>query len=163
WLRASSAKQRLQDADEAPAEHRVICVTQDRMNAWLSLSDQQGNELERVRVRMLQDRIRVAAELPALGGVISCDFRLTGDQDQLRLELLGARIGRLPVPIATLLRWLPDDAIPSDGKTQVSLDSDPPLLLWDLIDAPDVRPIVHKIESVDGAVEITIGAPALSR
>lgn len=162
WLRESIGNQQLQNA-AAPAEQRVIRVTQDRMNAWLSLSDGKNNDFERVRVRMLEDRIRVAGEVPGFGGVLSGDFRLAGNQDQLRLELLGAKVGRLPIPIASLLKMLPDDAVPSDEKMRVSLDSNPPHVLWKITDAPDLRPIIQSIHLGDEAIEISIQAPEVSR
>ena len=141
------------EPSDLPADSLTsLVLSQDDLNAILSAPRYQSRDLRNVRVQILQDRVRLAAEIALSDSssiVTSADFRLTKMPDrELKLELLGGSLGRLPIPVVWLLHQIPDTALPHDEKIEFHLSDPVPHLLLKVAGSssdPDLKQIrIHQ-------------------
>ncbi len=142
---------------------RRIEISQDDLNAVLSSTRFSGDQLKDVRVRIANDRILLAGrlesgEFPTM--FLSLDLRLRVQPDgKLQIALLNSRVGRLTLPLASLLRLVRDE-IRTDDQLEIDLDSTPITLTINPGKAPTGTPRLKQISSDDGKLIIDLTAPA---
>ena len=83
-------------------------------------------------------------------------------EGRLRLDLVTARIGQLPLPLR-LLRWLPRDISRSGGDVELDLTAPTPHMRLNLSGNGSKFPSVKSIKCVDGEITIEFFAPVVRR
>ena len=138
-------------------------LRQDDVNAWLrSQTKRRGassDPFSDLRVRFAEDEVtfsfRMAAEGVDVIGSIVCRPRLDGDR--LVLEIVGLRVGHLPLPSGRLVGLLAD-ADPRLGRgVELDTQSTPPRLLMDVSTQQNgLRLAISGLRAVDGGLELTV-------
>lgn len=150
------------EAYDPAADVRIVTVTQDQLNAALA-SEKQG-DLKLPRIQIRKDCFRVGCELDS--GNVSCvltvDFRMTATEDgDVRLDIVGGQVGKLPIPLKTFLKYLPDDLSGKDDDIEVNLSGKHPHLLVRLGQKDRPYPTIRSVETTDGEITFAIAAPVL--
>lgn len=177
WTQTSLERQRrqssalpaeLQQADEAydpRADVKSITLTQDQLNTMLASSSatKQG-DWRNPRIRLEKDRLNFAFEFAAqqFHLVLSVELQPSLEQDgRWRFDLLSARVGRLRLPIQTVLQWLPLEPSYRDKNMELILTGTTPHVLV----APPVlgkdSPTVQSIQVVKGKLIVELLPPIL--
>ena len=145
---------------------RSITVTEKQINAQLaSLRTGDRGEWHNPRVRIRQDLMDVAFEvvLPQASCVVSAELKPALAPDgRLRLELTAARIGRLPLPLSTILGLLPRDLELSEDDMEVDLTPPTPHVCLDVTDGDPRCPSVKSIKCAEGVITIEFQAPVVN-
>lgn len=145
----------------------TIRVSEEDINALLAAEEAKrgGGEVKQPRFRVEPGRVLMACTVVTPAGEVIFSAAFVPQQptgDELRLRLTEARLGRLPLPIATVSRLLPRRNARLQGG--LSLDSTGPLpelaLQMTKGRGAAVRP--KSIECQDGAVVVQLMAPLLS-
>jgi hypothetical protein len=148
-------------------------ATEQQLNALLA-SQQRGtsDDLQNVRVRLGDDVIELGAELGvALGGgaknssrslVLSVVLQPTLTADgTLRLDIQSARAGRLPIPLRTILRWLPRPVVLSAQDATLDLNPQAPHLAVKLPRSGPDSPTIKSIRCAAGEIVVELAPPVL--
>ena len=179
WIRESvrqNATQRLlhqnepltedvQSTAQNPAALKSFVLSQDELNTMLSGTRFNVGDVKNIRAQILDNLIRLSAEIvmsQQTSLVVSTDLRLTTTEaDELKLEVLGGSIGRLPVPLKLLLTNLPEGALPQDDKVEFRLTDSVPHMLIQMVDS-DSNPKLKQIRTEQGKIELNFGAPVVA-
>lgn len=153
--------------DYDPAKDtRSITVTEQQINAQLAaLKTGDRGEWRHPRVRIRPDFVDVAFEvvLPQASCVVSAELKPALAPDgRLRLELTAARIGRLPLPLSTILQLLPRDLELPEDDMEVDLTPPTPHVCLDVTDGDPRCPAVKSIKCAEGVITIEFHAPVLN-
>ncbi len=81
----------------------------------------------------------------------------------LRVDFVSARIGQLPLPLKTALRFIPRDMHRLGHNMELDLTAPTPRINLDLADDGPNAPSIHSIQCQQGAVTIELLAPVLKR
>jgi hypothetical protein len=148
-------------------------ATEQQLNALLA-SQQRGlgDGLQNARVRLGDDVIELGAELGvALGGGAKTSSRsfvlsvvlqptLTAD-GTLRLDIQSARAGRLPIPLRTILRWLPRPVVLTAQDATLDLNPQSPHLAVKLPRSGPDSPAIKSIRCAAGEIVVELAPPVL--
>ena len=158
------AKQKVEVKDQKLPSQSIV-LTQNELNAMLSGSRFSKGDVRNIRAQILDNQIRLSAEIvmsKQSSLIVSTDLRLTTtSSDELKLEILGGSIGRLPVPLNLLLQNIPQDALPRDDKVEFRLSDPVPHMLVQMVDsgsAPDLK----QIRTEQGKIELDFGVPVIA-
>ncbi|MEM7453114.1 MAG: hypothetical protein AAF456_02055 [Planctomycetota bacterium] len=170
WMVSSIANdqnmQQLADngAQPQPPENKSIVLTQDDLNALFAGGEYSQGDLQNLRIQIQEDRIRMAGEIFAgedASVVVTADLRLTmGADDKLKLEILGGKIGRLPLPTQWLLQMIPQNELAGDENVEFCFHDPVPHILIDVIDSQNT-PNLEGIKASEGEVKLEFSAPRL--
>ncbi|MEZ6117456.1 MAG: hypothetical protein R3C28_12890 [Pirellulaceae bacterium] len=110
-----------------------IAFSQNRINMILSQSDQKGQDGDKVRLKVLDNELSLVGRIH-LQASKSFFFAATihpgtTDDGNLKLELRKAYLGRLRLPVNTLLSLLPNDWSLSDDNLTFHHHANPPHLI----------------------------------
>lgn len=140
-----------------------ITITEQQLNAQLASGKTKiSRELRNPRVRIAPDHIDLGIEFvtPKASCVLSTKLKLAPiSQGRLRLEIVSARIGQLPLPLNTILRCLPREVIHSGGDLELNLTSPTPHLCLNVSGQGPTAPAVKSIKCLDGEMTIEFLAP----
>jgi hypothetical protein len=154
------------DYDPAQDTHS-ISFSEKQINAqFASQKVSRTGEWQNPRVRIGQDRIEFGFEFvtSAASCVLSAELKPTSTSDgKLRLDLLSARVGRLPIPLGTILRYLPRNACNLGSGAELNLTGATPSICLNLSDNGGKSPAVKSIECTDGEITIEFFAPVVNR
>lgn len=144
----------------------TITITEQQINALLaSNSAKLSRELQNPRVRFEPDHIDLGIELvtPKASGVLSTKLKLASvSQGQLRLEIVSARIGRLPLPLRPILRCLPREVIHAGSNLELDLTGPTPHVCLSLSGQGSMTPSAKSIKCAAGKMTIEFLAPVLT-
>ncbi|MEN0110299.1 MAG: hypothetical protein AAF805_06210 [Planctomycetota bacterium] len=157
---AAAAAQRGEAAGPAPpppTPHEVS-VTDGDLNRLLAAETRDA--LRSPCFRVTEGRIAVAAALPPelASLVVSCELapRLTADGVAV-LDIHSARVGRLPLPVGLVARFLPSERSRVSGNLYLDLTAGRPRLTLDLGDrARSLR--AQSLRCLDGRVVVRFAA-----
>ena len=175
WTHASLERQRrqsnalpagLQQADEAydpRADVKSITVTQDQLNAmFASSSATKQGDWRNPRIRLEQDQLDFAFEIVAqqFRLVFSVELQPSLEPDgRLRFDLLSARVGKLPLPVQTVLQWLPLEPSYRDKNMELFLTGTTPHVLVAPPELGKDTPTVQSIQLVRGKLIVELLPP----
>jgi uncharacterized protein YpmS len=148
-------------------------ATEQQLNALLASQQRgRGEGLHNARVRLGDDAIELGAELGvALGGraknssrslVLSVVLQPTLTADgTLRLDIKSARAGRLPIPLRTILRWLPRPVVLPARDATLDLNPQSPHLAVKLPHSGPKSPTIKSIRCTTGEIIVELVPPVL--
>lgn len=147
------------DLDYA-APRQTLTITEAELNGILQ--SQRAGDVRAPRVQILEDRVRVGCEIDtgSLSCVATIDLNVVHtEENELRFDILGGQIGRLPIPLKTLLKSLPAKMVKGSKDVEFNLSADTPHLLLKL-DRPN-RPLprLQSVQATDGQILIDFSAP----
>lgn len=134
-------------------------LSQRHLNAWLA--DEMGpggKDWRNPYIAIESNRIRYAVTVttPAGGAVLSCDFALKIKPDMsLALELHAVRCGRLPLPVATMLRQYMRTNPSLPNGLELSTGGDRPMLTFTEMPEDGKLQLKH-ISTADGQIHLTL-------
>lgn len=145
--------------------HQVL-LTQQQLNVLLASSASSGRgEWQNPRVRIRQDHLDFAMEVvtPKLTCTLSVDLKPSlQTENNLRLELIAARIGQLTLPVSTITGWLPRELrLSKQNNVELDLTGTTPQLVVDLSEDHPQSPTVRSLVCSEGELTITFAAPVL--
>ncbi len=150
--------------DPAQDTH-TIKVTQHQINTALaSTKSSRSGDWRNPRIRFGTDRVEFAVEIASgdFRCVLSAELKPSVMADgRLRLDLLAAHVGQLPLPINTIIQWLPHDDVYADDGMELNLSGATPHVCWTLPIGNSKRPSVKSIQCRSGEVAIEMLAPVL--
>ena len=174
WAMSSVQRQKLPlEFQHAEQEHgkkpfdpaantKDFIISQYDLNATLASNKYSSGDFRNLRAQILDDRIRFAGELYVTAEtpiVLSVDFRLSRIlNNQLKLEIIGGSLGRLPLPLQWLLRCLPADVFRSQRELEVRFSDTVPHVLMDITDSSRSRPVLKQIRTIAGKITLELGA-----
>ena len=133
-------------------------IEQDELNALLSSKEFSAGDLKSTRVQILSDRIRLGAEVQVSDETsipFVVDLRISSPLNhQVKLEVVGGQVGRVPVPLPWLMKQLPDDLF-RDAKFETHFSEATPFVLLN-IGNRKVGSVTLNHES--GALRLSVGA-----
>lgn len=156
---------------EAPAydpanDTHTLVVTERQINAILaSAPSKPKDDWQNPRFRIRQDHVDFAFEVVSVKFrcVLSVELKPSLMTDgRLRLDLVGAKVGRLPLPLATILNWLPRDVNPTSRHMQFHLHSPTPYVVLNLPTEGPKSPQIAAIRCSNGTLAIDFAAPVIS-
>lgn len=156
------------DPDYDPAKDvYTVRVGQDDLNALLASDDFRisGGQLTNPRVDLRDGRVVFGCSIATPLGrlVLSTNFApSTPEDDTLRLRLVSAHVGRLPLPLTWLSQWLPKQQHRLQGTLSLDTTGPTPELVLQLPSDGKKSPLAQSIECVRGytVVQLTPAAPA---
>lgn len=177
WTHSSIERQRSQVGDlsgEAPQGGRdydpandvkSVEVTQDQLNTVFSLSTStQKGDWRNPRIRLGEDRLDFAFELAAeeFYLVLSAELQPSLMPDgRVRLDLISARIGKLRLPVQTVLSWLPLEPSYREDNLEFRLTEATPHVLVTPPDVGENSPSVKSLKCVDGKLLVELLPPVV--
>lgn len=143
-----------------------ISIRERQINALLA-SGKAGvsGEWRNPRIRIRQDGVDFAFELVVSKArfVLSVELKpALSSESCLRLDLMAVRIGDLPLPLSTILRWLPGDAHYSGSDIEVDLTAPTPHICLNFSDKNPESPSVKSFKCMEREVTIEFLAPQLN-
>jgi uncharacterized protein YpmS len=144
-----------------------ITISEKHINAQLaSVGSMSSRQFQHPRIQMKQDRISLACELVTskITCILSADLQpaLTSDQN-LRVDLVSVQIGQLPLPLKTIVSWLPQDDIKLGNDLTLDLTDPTPHFVLDIADHHSQTPSIKSIACSEGEITIEFSAPILKR
>lgn len=144
-----------------------ITISEKHINAQLaSVGSMSNRQFQHPRIQMKQDRISLACELVTskVTCILSVDLQpvLTSDQN-LRVDLVSVQIGQLPLPLKTIVSWLPQDDIKLGNDLKLDLTDPTPHFFLDIADHHSQTPSIKSIACSEGEITIEFSAPILER
>ncbi len=145
----------------------TVRLTDKQLNAYLS-TKQQGlpKQLHHFCIQFNDQHTNVGFELHNGGPVLTISASLnfvTEANGNLRIELLGGRLGRLPIPLQTIARWLPNEVThASDRKLEFDLTATPPRVTLKLTQSKEASPRINSVQQVNGTLVVEFQAPTLN-
>ncbi|TWU30319.1 hypothetical protein [Bythopirellula polymerisocia] len=133
----------------------AVSLTERHINALLSKElGKDDGELRRPHVSLEGDMIRFAVTLvtPVAEVVLSCDFELAKTNlTDLTFDLHAARVGKLPLPIATVLKqYMRTNPVLPQG-IKLNIDGERPTLSIDVLpDSGDLQ--LEELHVADGKI-----------
>ncbi len=119
-------------------------------------------EFQDLRVRVLANRVQLAAQVVTSYAtcVASATFEpsLTPERD-LRFDMVSANIGRLPLPIGTLLKYLPQPVQFKSREAQLNLSSPTPYMVFNLPGQGDGKPKLQSLNLAEGQITLEFLPP----
>ncbi|TWT86484.1 hypothetical protein Mal64_33090 [Pseudobythopirellula maris] len=144
---------------------RALRITEQELNALLAdkAMDPSG-DLRDPRVRLTEGRFELGVELANSG--VECVFSAIleptlGEDGTLRLEIVTARVGRLTLPLDTLLAWLPEPVVYSGHDAEIDLTPPAPHLKIKSLAHSPRTPRVKSIVCREGELVVEFSAPVL--
>lgn len=153
----------LQPKYDPTQDTHTVRVTAQQLNAQLASTSRRG-DWRNPRVRIAKDRVGVAFEVatPELSCVVAGELKPTiTDDGRLRLDLLSARIGQLPLPLNTILGCLPRDIVLEDDEVELNLAPPSPHMSFKLANQREQTPRVKSIQCTEGQIAVEFAAPIL--
>ncbi|MAT72743.1 MAG: hypothetical protein CMJ58_24960 [Planctomycetaceae bacterium] len=152
----------LQDAPDS--DTMSVTITQSQLNAQLAaVKGNSRGDWQNPRIHIAQDSIEFGVEIvtPKVTCVLSAQLKPTvTPQRRLQLDLVAMRVGRLPLPIKTVLGWLPRDARLAEGDVELDLSGSSPRFLVKLADNDPKSPRVQSVTCAQGELTIEFLRPA---
>ncbi|MCU0880957.1 MAG: hypothetical protein MUF06_24580, partial [Pirellulaceae bacterium] len=154
----------LSDYDPTQDTHSVT-VTEKHVNVQLASGEViASRHWQNPRVHMRKDCLSLAVEVVTSRAtcVLSLDLKPTlTPERRLHLDLVSARIGQLPLPLRSFLRWLPREVHHVGSGMELDLTAPTPHFSLDVSDSDPESPIAKSIQCSDGEVTIEFLAPVL--
>ncbi len=140
-----------------------ISITERQINALLA-SDKASvrGEWQNPRIRIRQDHVDFAFEFATSKArcVFSAELKPTlSSEGRLHLDLVAVRIGKLPLPLRTIMRWVPRDVHYSGSDMEVDLTAATPHICLNLSDNNPESPSVKSIKCMESEVTIEFLVP----
>lgn len=156
-------------ADAHESNVHTIQINEADLNALFAAEESRfgGDELSAPRIAFDERRVRLACALATPAGrvVLSAAFvPQPPTDDQVRMEIVGASVGRLPLPLAALSRWLPKQVDRLSGDLYLDTNGRLPqlVLLMNETSGPDIAPTA--IECAHGVLSVEwTAAPPIPR
>jgi hypothetical protein len=164
-LEALALKSPPGDYDPTQDTHSISVSAQQINAQFASQKVSTTSQWQNPRIRIGQDRIDLGFEFvtSTASCVLSAELKPTLASDgQLRLDLLSTRIGRLPIPLGTILRLLPREAFRLGSDLQFNATAPTPYLCLNLPNQSGKSPAVKSIKCTDGEITIELSAPVLN-
>jgi hypothetical protein len=150
----------------------VFRATEQQLNSLLAGQEHSaGDSLQNVRVRLSEGGAELGAEIRAdLGGaksssrtlVLSMVLQPTLTADgTLRLDIQSARVGRLPIPLRTILRCMPRPIVYSAHDADLDLNPESPHLALKLPRSDSATPTIKSIHCLRGEIVVELLPPVL--
>jgi hypothetical protein len=144
-----------------------ISFSEKQINAqFASQKVSRTGEWQNPRVRIGSDRIDFGFEFVTSRAscVLSAELKPTLTSDgKLRLDLLSTRVGRLPIPLGTILRCLPRNICNLGSGAELNLTGSTPSICLNLPDNGGKSPAVKSIKCTEGEITIEFFAPVVNR
>lgn len=164
WAAVSVARRRAEHTNlenNRCSDTHTIRLTQYQLNAELASGRSGAGDLREVRVQLLEDRIRLGAELFVQSSKMILTATLTpaiGEDGNLQLTIDRIGIGHLPLPHATLLKWLSEYADISTGKMRLDMSGTSPQLVVDIVGHGHNKVSIRSVQIEEGTLSIEFGA-----
>ncbi|QDU56237.1 hypothetical protein [Aeoliella mucimassa] len=133
-----------------------VRITQQQLNAQLSAGNKSGNQSVGVpRISIQQDRIDLGMQVEAsdTSCVISASLKpMMTETGDLRFEIVSAHIGQLPIPLKTIAKYLPANAVQSDHQMTLNLAAATPYIDLHLSQTQQKAARVKSIECQEGLI-----------
>lgn len=143
-----------------------VTFTQKQINAQFAANKASvSGQCRNPRIRIGRDRIDVACEVVTskVNCVLSAELKPTVTADgRLRLDLLAARIGQLPIPLR-ILSWLPRNICHAGNGMDMDLTAPTPYFCLNVSDNGSKSPAIKAIQCKEGEITMEFGAPILKR
>jgi hypothetical protein len=181
WQARSLALQRAQRTHPAPHDANgaalqaydaerdtyYVTLTEAQVNARLAAAESPANrEWRNLRVQFRPDCFTVAFELVTSAGscVVSTDLKPTlTPGEYLQIAPLALRVGRLRLPLNTLLQAMPAASHALSDEVTLDLAGSTPCFRLDLTNRGPEASAVTSIQCRDGQVTLGLRAPTLDR
>ncbi|WP_425396336.1 hypothetical protein [Aeoliella sp.] len=182
WLQSSIARQQAASADEpsvmqllagagAPydptTDTHEVHLTQAQFNAHLASNKaSRSGDWRNPRIRFGEDRIDLAFEVASdefsCVPSISLEPSLT-DDGKLRLGIVSAHIGQLPLPMKTILTNLPSEMTrpAASGDVELDLSAETPCVIVNLPTADSKSPTVSALTCREGELVVELLPPVV--
>lgn len=185
WSQFAAARQRLSETakgdqrafletvavaigEDAMQDVQKVTVTSDQINAVLQGDTElRSGDIRQFRLQFSEQMVQLGFELrtPLGGLIVSVDLKpgptTTGD---LQFDILGGRVGRLPIPLQTLLQALPADKVQGKNRVQCDLSANPPrLTILTQSHGPPPHFRVKEVRCVTGTMALELEAPTPSQ
>ncbi|TWT85214.1 hypothetical protein Pla123a_00200 [Posidoniimonas polymericola] len=150
----------------------TIRVTEDEINTLLVSDGPHAGQVSAPRIRLVDGRVLVGVALATPFGelVVSAGFApqpiangaAAGNpapNNELRLQIDNARIGRLPLPLSALTSLLPKEKSRLQGNLFLDTTGELPELALRMDKPGQPTPLPHSLEIADGELIVKLTAP----
>ncbi|MFK7819634.1 MAG: DUF2140 family protein [Planctomycetaceae bacterium] len=137
-------------------------LSQSELNA--ELNSKSDGDVREPRIRLMENQIQVGAEIAANEKqvVFSVDLQPTVTPNStLELDIQGARIGKLPLPLNWLLSFVGDKKL--SNKVRLGMSGERPVFAVDLFKDERRSARVKSIKTSPGEITIEFLAPQLKK
>lgn len=138
-------------------------LTEQQLNTLLATSQTSRlGEASQPRVRIAADRLDVGIRVvdESVNFVLSAALRPSATADgDIKLEILALRIGNLPMPLKTLLTYLPPDMLPSGRDVEWHPAATTPYVVYKPNQHDVKQPRLKSIACQAGAVVLELEPP----
>lgn len=144
---------------------RAITITEKQINTLIASqkATSQG-DWRNPRLRFQQDHVDFAFEIVTqeISCVMSASLKPTlTDDGRLRFDLLGARVGKVPLPLGLMLSYLPDEVNVANEDMELHLTASTPHVYFNLPVTSAEVPSVAALECTDGAISLELLPPVV--
>lgn len=171
WIKNSLAAQHAQSSGKADAQvydpardTHTVQVTEQQLNGLLVSRRSGAGDMQHPRVCLEEDSVRLGAEFVIDGTklVVSAAVKpAVGDDGRLRFEIQSGHVGRLRLPLNTLLSLMDSNVKQLSNDLELQANGSTPTLILSQTTGPKA-PKVQTVECHDGQLAVTFRAPVLA-
>lgn len=145
----------------------AVTVTQKQINAQMASGEALvSGKCPNPRLRMQRDGIWLGFEVTtgAATCVLSVQLKpIATPEGDLRVDLVAARVGRLPLPLKSTLALLPREVHDLGNNLELDLTASTPHIRLDLSGGDAESPSIDSIQCLDSEMTFKFRAPVLKR
>lgn len=150
--------------DQRPSPTHTIRVSEADINVLLAADPPRAGQASAPLIRLVGGRVLVgfALDTPAGDLVLSAGFApqpVGANDNEVRMQIDSARLGRLPLPLTALVGLLPKEISRLQGNLYLDTTGSLPELALRMDQATQPTPLPQSLEIADGELIVKLSAP----